>query len=107
VLGSSKIYSRQQDVVDVLAVISAFEEIHKCTILMKMYTQRTRKAKVLQIEFKAVRLEEGTGEALRLGSHQSSWGFFQPIGLESVILQGLYKLDAVIDATIPVPDENK
>jgi hypothetical protein len=107
VLGLSKLYSRKEDVVDVLAVISAFEEMNNCSIHIRLFTQATKKAKVLQVLLSAWEGQYESPEAKHLASYQSTWGFFDPKSLESVILQGLYHLDARLGEAALVRDDSK
>lgn len=99
--------SRDVDSVDVLAVMTAFEEINQCRIVVELFTQRTPRAGVLQVKLAAWDAIAPLSDQLLLGSHQLTYGYFNPMTLDQVILNGLYTLDAVIDANNPARARNK
>jgi len=84
------------DSVDVLAVLTAFEEINHCRMIVQLSTQSTAKLAVLQVTMTAYNLPEKGAEPVVLASHQLTVGFNGRQTIDQVILQGLYRLDAAI-----------
>lgn len=95
-MASSRPSTHTPDSVDVLAVMSAFEEMNRCSIEVVLGTQKTPKIVVLQVTMRATVTNSENGDRSVLASHQSTYGYFSPMSLDTVILQGLYNLDAAI-----------
>jgi hypothetical protein len=93
-LASSRYSSSSADGVDVLAVLTAFEEINQCQIEVKLFAQSTAKLGVLQVVISA--LVPGKSDVARavLASKQLTLGYNNYRTIDQTILNGLYQLDA-------------
>lgn len=106
-MASSRVSLSGPDVVDVLAVMRAFEEINQCRIRVELITQDTKRTSVLQVVLVAWQKGPADAAPVILACEQSTYGWFSVQSLDTVILQGLYKLDAAIDRNVPVLESKK
>jgi len=93
-LASSRGTLNGPDLVDVHAVLIAFEHINSCRLRVELFVQRTTKMEVLQMKVSAFEIQDLDQDPKLLVSHQSTIGFGKARTMDVAILQALYKLDA-------------
>src|SRR4029450_1981694 len=93
-LASSRFTSSTPDAVDVLAVMTAFEELNKCRLTVRVYTELRKHTWTLAFDVTA---HDGAPDAAGvkcLAYRKSSLGYGSPVPMEAVILRLLYGIDA-------------
>lgn len=93
-MASSRATSSGSDLVDVRAVLIAFEQINSCKLRVELFVQRTTKMEALQMKVSAFDMANGEQGQKLLASHQSTIGYGKAQTTDVAILQALYKLDA-------------
>jgi hypothetical protein len=84
------------DCVDVKHVLSAFQEINKCRLIVRLTVDGTAARPDLVLAVKAEEIVIGDVVPALLASTSVIVGSMGPRTLEAAILQELYRLDAII-----------
>jgi len=92
-LASSRLSSNSADVIDVAAVIKAFEEINTCVITVFGKVERVQGFDTLTFLVSAIKNDEDTPEENYLGSVKCYLGSLGHRTMESAIMWALYQLD--------------
>lgn len=97
-MGLKRGYSAGADLVDVAAVLAAFEAINSVRLSIRLGLVKEEKRDTLYATLEAFEGVEESGEVKVLASARLRLGFPSPQTMEAAILQGLYKLDADLAA---------
>lgn len=84
------------DCVDVKYVLSAFQVLNRCGLVVTIRVFGTESRPVMELEVRADPLESAAAEPVPLGSVRCEIGSSGPRTMEAAILQGLYRLDAIL-----------
>lgn len=98
-MAASRISSNSPDVVDLVAVIEAFQEINNCVITLRGRVEPAGGRPSLTFLVEAHDKKSEIGEAPTLGWVRCVIGSSQHATMESAILWSLYQLDGQIAAT--------
>lgn len=87
-------YSPGVDLVDIAAVLAAFEAINSVRLSIRLGLVKEETRDTLYATLEAFEGTHESGEVITLASVRLRLGFPSPQTMEAAILQGLYRLDA-------------